>query len=50
VGAGAIDFLKIIKALKQCGYNDTATLEIFSEDRREVRKSRDRFNEMYKNR
>ncbi len=47
VGAGAIDFLKIIDALKRCGYNDTATLEIFSEDRREVQKSRDRFDAIF---
>ena len=46
LGAGKIDFLKIVKALKQCGYDDTATLEIFSEDRRESKKSRDRFDEM----
>jgi sugar phosphate isomerase/epimerase len=48
LGAGKIDFLKIVKALKQCGYDDTATLEIFSEDRRELQKSRDRFDEMLK--
>jgi len=46
LGAGKIDFLKIVKALKHCGYDDTATLEIFSEDRRELKKSRDRFDEM----
>jgi sugar phosphate isomerase/epimerase len=46
VGSGVIDFLKIIGALKQCGYDDTATLEIFSDDRRELKKSRDRFDEM----
>jgi len=46
LGAGKIDFLKIVKALKQCGYDDTATLEIFSEDRRELKKSRNRFDEM----
>ena len=43
VGAGTIDFLKIVKALKKCGYDDTATLEIFTEDRRLLKKSRDRF-------
>jgi sugar phosphate isomerase/epimerase len=47
VGAGTIDFLKIINALKRCGYDDTATLEIFSEDRREVKKSRDRFDAIF---
>ncbi len=46
VGSGAIDFSKIIHALKDCGYDDTATLEIFSADRLELKKSRDRFDEM----
>jgi len=48
VGNGTIDFLKIVSALKKCGYNDTATLEIFTENRRELKKSRDRFEEMFK--
>jgi sugar phosphate isomerase/epimerase len=48
VGTGTIDFIKIVRALKQCGYNDTATLEIFSEDCRELKKSRDRFDEILK--
>ncbi len=48
VGSGVIDFLKICRALKQCGYNDTATLEIFSDDRRELEKSRARFDEIFK--
>jgi len=46
VGSGVIDFLQIMRALKQGGYDDTATLEIFSDDRRELKKSRDRFEEM----
>lgn len=50
VGAGTIDFLKIVRALKKCGYNDTATLEIFTEDHRELKKSRDRFDHLFKNR
>jgi sugar phosphate isomerase/epimerase len=48
LGAGKIDFLKIVSALKQCEYDDTATFEIFSEDRRELQMSRDRFDEMLK--
>ena len=48
VGAGKIDFLKIVRALKKCGYDDTATLEIFSEDRRELQASRDRFDRLFK--
>jgi sugar phosphate isomerase/epimerase len=50
LGAGKIDFLKIVKALKQCEYDETATLEIFSEDRQDLRKSRDRFDRLFKNR
>lgn len=50
VGAGTIDFLKIVKALKKCGYDDSATLEIFTEDRRLLKKSRDRFDEILKSR
>ena len=50
VGTGNIDFLKTVKALKKCGYNDTATLEIFADDRRELKKSRDRFDHLFKNR
>jgi sugar phosphate isomerase/epimerase len=50
LGAGKIDFLKIVSALKQCEYDDTATFEIFSEDRRELQMSRDRFDEMLRNR
>jgi len=48
IGSGVIDFLKIIRVLKQYGYEDTATLEIFSDDRRELKKSRDRFEEILK--
>lgn len=50
LGAGTIDFSKIVKALKKCGYDDTATLEIFSDDRRQLQESRDRFDEILKNR
>ena len=49
LGAGTIDFPKIVKALKQCGYDDTATFEIFSEDRQELKKSRERFDQLLKN-
>ncbi len=49
LGAGTINFSKITNALKKCGYDDTATLEIFSEDRRQLKQSRDRFDEFLKN-
>jgi sugar phosphate isomerase/epimerase len=48
LGAGGIDFLKIAGALKQCGYDDTATFEIFSEDRRALIKSREIFDDFLK--
>ena len=48
LGAGKIDFLKIVNALKQTGYDDTVTLEIFSDDRRELQKSRDRLDRLYR--
>lgn len=50
LGSGAIDFKKIAHAIKRCGYDDTATLEIFSEDRQALVQSRDRFQEMLKSR
>ncbi len=43
LGSGTIDFSKIVAALERCGYDDTATLEIFSEDRRALQESRERF-------
>ena len=48
LGAGNIDFVKIVSELKQCGYDDTATFEIFSENRRELKNSRDRFDRIFK--
>jgi len=33
IGTGTIDFPKIVKALKEIGYDETITLEIFSKDR-----------------
>ena len=49
LGAGTINFEKVAKALKKSGYDDTATLEIFSDDRRQLKKSRDRFDAILKN-
>jgi sugar phosphate isomerase/epimerase len=48
VGSGTIDFSTITKTLKTCGYDDTTTLEIFSEDRRQLQKSRDLFDQILK--
>jgi len=43
IGTGTIDFLKIIKALKQIGYDETVTFEVFSKDRDYLRISREKF-------
>jgi len=48
LGAGEIDFAKIVKALKKSGYDDTATLEIFSENRQALKKSREIFDDILK--
>ena len=49
LGSGVIEFEKIAQAIKRSGYDDTATLEIFSEDRQALVQSRQRFDEMLKN-
>ena len=46
IGKGKINFHKVAAALIECGYDDTITLEIFSEDRRQLQKSREAFVEM----
>lgn len=43
LGAGTIGFYEIARALKDCGYNDTITLEIFTEGRRQLWSSREGF-------
>jgi sugar phosphate isomerase/epimerase len=47
IGTGAIDFPKIIKALKGIGYDGTATLEVFSRDRDYLRISREKLTAMF---
>ncbi len=42
IGAGRIDFPKIMKALKKTGYDDTITLEIFSRDQEYLWQSRNK--------
>jgi sugar phosphate isomerase/epimerase len=46
IGAGTIDFPEIVKALKNMGYNETVTLEVFSRDRDYLRLSREKFTRM----
>jgi sugar phosphate isomerase/epimerase len=49
LGSGSIDFKKIAQAIKRSGYDDTATLEIFSEDRQALLHSRKRFDDLFQN-
>lgn len=47
IGAGAIDFPKVVQALKGVGYDDTITLEVFSRDRDYLGISRDKLAAMF---
>jgi sugar phosphate isomerase/epimerase len=47
LGTGHIDWPKMIRALKSANYNDTITLEVFSEDRHYLTYSRDRLREYW---
>ena len=46
IGAGSIDFPKVVKALNKIGYEETVTLEIFSRDRDYLEISRQKFSAM----
>ncbi|MEE4357067.1 MAG: sugar phosphate isomerase/epimerase family protein [Desulfococcaceae bacterium] len=46
IGKGTINFPEIIRELKRIGYDDTVTFEIFTEDRREIMRSRETFISM----
>jgi len=46
IGAGNIDFHKVITALKSCGYKETVTFEIFTENRKDLERSRKKFSDM----
>ncbi len=46
VGRGTVNFPALIRALKNTGYNDTITLEVFSDDRRQLVGSRQRIAEL----
>ncbi len=41
IGAGTVDFSKIVKALRNIGYDKTMTLEVFSRNRQYLKMSRD---------
>ncbi len=47
IGAGAIDFPKVVQALKRAGYDDTITLEVFSRDRDYLCISREKLSAMF---
>lgn len=47
VGAGVIPFPKILTKLKRAGFDHTVTFEVFSEDREDLRRSRDRFHRIW---
>jgi len=46
IGAGVIDFRKVMKALRDIGYDDTITLEVFSRDKDYARISREKLSSM----
>jgi len=47
LGAGTIDVEGHVRALKQCGYDGTITLEVFSPDRHYLEYSRDRLRQIW---
>ncbi len=47
VGAGLIDFARIAKELRDSGYDDTMTVEVFSRDREYLRMSRDKLERLW---
>ena len=49
VGKGNIDFPSMVSSLKQAGYDDTITLEVFSADTRDLVKSRERIKVLFSN-
>jgi sugar phosphate isomerase/epimerase len=47
LGSGKIDWNEVTKAIKKTGYDGTFTLEVFSDDRRYVLGSMDKFKELW---
>ena len=47
MGAGTIDFGKVVKALKEIGYDETITLEVFTTDREYLLISRNKLERMF---
>lgn len=46
IGAGTIDFVMVINALKKARYDDSVTFEVFTDDRRYLVLCREKFAEM----
>jgi sugar phosphate isomerase/epimerase len=47
IGAGNVDWPTMIRALKRANYNNTITLEVFTDDRHYLGYSRDRLRELW---
>lgn len=47
VGEGNVPFERIVRALRAIGYDDTITLEIFSENRQDLVESRDKIEALF---
>jgi sugar phosphate isomerase/epimerase len=47
IGAGIIDFERIIKALKETSYDETMTIEVFSKDRDYLRMSKEKLKKIW---
>lgn len=47
IGAGIIDFERIVKALKETSYDETMTIEVFSKDRDYLRISKEKMKKMW---
>jgi sugar phosphate isomerase/epimerase len=47
LGTGTVDVVQHVRSLKQCGYDGTITLEVFSPDRHYLAYSRDRLRQLW---
>ncbi len=47
IGEGNINFFELVQSLKQTGYDDTLTLEVFDKDRQKLIDSRERLRAMF---
>jgi sugar phosphate isomerase/epimerase len=48
IGAGRIDWAEVVKSIKKTGYDRTFTMEVFSNDRRYVLASVEKFRELWR--